>query len=92
MIERLVTGVRTLASLPAAALGAPTTDAARGDLADALRLELDCPQQSLSPRQRDVLARLGDLLDSNVQDPVALEAALRDASAALGLDPTTPDR
>lgn len=87
MIERLVTGLRALASLPAGALAAPASAAARGDLADALRLELDCPQQSLLPRQRDALARLGDLLDANVQEPAALAAALHDASAALGLDP-----
>ena len=51
MIERLVTGLRTLAALPAAE---PPDDAARqlvADCADAVRLELDCPQQELTPAQ-----------------------------------------
>ncbi len=85
MIDRLVTGLRTLATLPLAELAAPTSIVARSDLADALRLELDCPQQSLMPRQRDALVRLGDLLDSTVHDPVALQRAVRDAYTALDL-------
>lgn len=85
MIERLATGLRALASLPVEALGAPVSVRARGDLADAIRLELDCPQQSLTARQRHALARLGDLLESNEPDPAALDGAVRDASVALAV-------
>jgi hypothetical protein len=88
VIERLVTGLRTLASAPANTLGDPGSAGPRGDLADAIRLELDCPQQSLTPRQRASLARLGDLLDSNVPDPLALHGAVRDACVALELGPS----
>lgn len=65
MIERLS---RCLEALSAASLAAlETADGRRlaGDCADALRLELDCPQQSLTPTQRVALRRLSDLLEAD---------------------------
>ena len=59
--------------------------------AHALRLELDCMQQSLTPGQRRALSRLSELLESNLQAGGELPAALRDACAALGIEPVTRD-
>jgi hypothetical protein len=84
VIERLATTLRTLAALPPAALRAPDARRLAADCADALRLQLDCPQQELTQAQRRVLRRLGDLLDA---DPPAAElpGAAAAACAALGL-------
>ena len=87
MIDRLATSLRALAALPPAELHAPAARRAAADCADALRLELDCPQQELTPGQRSVLRRLGDLLD---EEPLG-EAVPRTAAAAcavLGIAPT----
>jgi hypothetical protein len=56
------------------------------DCADAIRLELDCPQQELTSDQREVLSALGDVIDTSPHD----ERVVRIASAvsrALGLRP-----
>ena len=87
MIERLTTNLDALARLSAAEL---MTDRARrvaADCADAIRLELDCPQQELTADQRELLSSLGDLLEAPSHD----EGVVRLASAAcraLGRSPT----
>lgn len=87
MIERL------LATLPAvAALDGAELDAAAGrrlvaDCADALRLQLDCPQQDLTPAQRASLHRLAELADAADAPGPELRRAAHAACAALGLAP-----
>ena len=82
MIERLVTSLRQLAALDDDELTSPRYAGLRADCADALRLELDCPQQSLTPAQRLALARLSDALEGDGPSD-GLERAVRDASRAL---------
>ena len=60
---------------------------ARGGLvaecADALRLELDCPQQELTPRERASLRALDDALaNGSVED---VHRAVAATCAALGI-------
>jgi hypothetical protein len=86
VIDRLVRGIRELSALAPDELAAPTTARARADCADALRLELDCPQQSLSSRERDALRRLDAELEAPAPNGAALAAAIRAARDALGLD------
>ena len=86
MIERLVTSLRQLAALEYEELASPRHAGLRGDCADALRLELDCPQQALTPTQRVALTRLSDALESDAP-PAATGAAVREAIAALALGP-----
>lgn len=83
MIERLRTSLDTMRLLPGEDLASPACAALRGDCADALRLELDCPQQSLSPSQRARLAALDALLEGTHPAPAALERAVRDAWSAI---------
>ena len=83
MIERLRTSLETMRLLPGETLVSAECEPLRGDCADALRLELDCPQQSLSPSQRERLARLDALLEDGHPVPAALEQAVRDAWSAL---------
>ena len=64
MIERLVTTLRALADLPPGAVETEEVDRLAADCADALRLELDCPQQELTAGQRRSLVALGDALES----------------------------
>lgn len=87
MIERLVTGLRQLAALAPAELDTGVGTRLRGDCADALRLELDCPQQSLTPLQRSALSRLSDALEQAGTARGEIVAAARDACAALALPP-----
>jgi hypothetical protein len=87
VIERLVTSLRILASASAAELASDATARARGDCADALRLELDCPQQTLTPPQRAALTRLSDALDDGAATASERQDAVRAAKRALALDP-----
>ena len=83
MIERLTSGLRNLAVLSLAELASAESARLRGDCADALRLELDCPQQSLTAAQRIALVRLSDALEG--EGPATeLFDAVRRASRALG--------
>ena len=82
MIARLVSSVRELAMLSLAELASADSARLRGDCADALRLELDCPQQSLSPAQRAALARLSDALEGE-RPATEVFDAVRAASRAL---------
>jgi hypothetical protein len=84
MIERLVATLRQLAALDDGELASPRHAGVRGDCADALRLELDCPQQSLTPAQRIALTRLSDALEADA--PAATTgAAVRAAITSLAL-------
>lgn len=83
MIERLVTGLRRLATASPADLHTDAGEWLRGDCADAVRLELDCPQQSLTPSQRLALSRLSDALETSGTSAERIVAAARAAHAAL---------
>ena len=82
MIERLVTTLRALAALPATELRTQAGERLVADCADALRLALDCPQQDLTPAQRRVLRRLGDVLDEPLPSLGARDEVPRAARAA----------
>jgi hypothetical protein len=83
MIDRLVTGLRELATLPPVELGTETGKRLRGDCADAVRLELDCPQQSLTLPQRTALSCLSDALEDFDTPSGEIIAAARTAYTAL---------
>jgi hypothetical protein len=86
MIERLTANLDALSRLSPAQLAAKRGSRVAADCADAIRLELDCPQQDLTSDQRELLSALGDLLDTSRRD----EAVVRLASAAcwaLGVRP-----
>jgi hypothetical protein len=89
MIERLVSTLRDLAALSPTAMMTDVADRLRADCADAVRLELDCPQQSLTTAQRLALLRLNDALEGGASPETLLDAARR-AGAAIGIVPTTP--
>ena len=78
MIERLTTNLDALARLSPAQLATETGSRIAADCADAIRLELDCPQQELTSDQRELLSAFGDLLDTSPSD----ERVVRIASAA----------
>lgn len=83
MIERLVTGLRQLASASAAELETEAGIRLRGDCADAVRLELDCPQQSLTAAQRNALVRLSNALEEPTTSSSEILAAARAARATV---------
>jgi len=85
MIDRLVRGIRELSVLGPEELASKRTSNARADCADALRLELDCPQQALSSHERNALRRLDAELEASEPNGAALAAALRDARDVLRL-------
>jgi hypothetical protein len=90
MIQRLVTTLRAAAALRPSDVG---TDAGRrllADCADAVRLELDCPQRELTPRQRDVLRALSDVLEERSAPAADVVRAVREACAAVGIAPVHP--
>ena len=89
MIERLTTTLRLLAYTAPPDLSPEDRRRAAADCADAIRLELDCPQQELTPLQRDTLIALGDLLDvaPDALDGTAVRDAARSAATTLGLAP-----
>jgi hypothetical protein len=78
MIERLTTNLAALARMSPAELATERGGRVAADCADAIRLELDCPQQELTSDQRKLLSALGDLLDTSPRD----ESAVRLASTA----------
>lgn len=84
MIERLSRCLDALSTASPAAL--ETADGRRlaGDCADALRLELDCPQQSLTPTQRVALRRLSDLLEGDGWEAADLKRVAGEARRSLG--------
>lgn len=86
MIERLRTTLPLLAVMSDAERVSATGRQVLGDCADALRLELDCPQQELTMTQRDALRRLSELVESDAVDGAALRAAARASCVALSLE------
>ena len=80
MIERLATNLDALARMSPAELATERGARVAADCADAIRLELDCPQQELTSDQRELLSALGDLLDTSPRD----ESVVRLASAVCG--------
>jgi hypothetical protein len=85
MIDRLVTSLQQLANLTAPDLGTSASARLRGDCADAVRVELDCPQLSLAPDQRAALSRLSDALEQPGAPSADILMAVRAACVALGL-------
>jgi hypothetical protein len=83
VIERLVTTLRELSALSVADVETVGGRRLVGDCADALRLELDCPQQSLTKLQRAAMRRLSDLLEGGDAAPSTITAAARDAYATV---------
>jgi hypothetical protein len=86
MIHRLVTTVTALA-----APDAVPDERLVADCADAVRLELDCPQMDLTPAQRTSLRRLGDLLEDASASPARIAVAAREACTVLGIAPGAGD-
>jgi hypothetical protein len=84
MIERLVTTLSALAASSAPSLGDQTGRRLMAECADAVRLELDCPQQTLTRDQRASLRRLSDVLESHDVDTNEVVAAAQAASVSLG--------
>ena len=88
MIQRLVTTLRALAAIDPEQLPLGGGRRLAGDCADALRLELDCPQQDLTMEQRRALEELDALLESvDSANPRAVVAAARAACAAVHVAP-----
>ena len=83
MIQRLVTTLRALCELSAGGLETSEGKRLVGDCADALRLELDCPQQELTGEQRRVLVRLNELLESETDEEEHIRTAARSAYAVI---------
>jgi uncharacterized protein DUF3565 len=87
MIERLRTSLFALHALTPRELIEPEHEHLRGDCADALRLELDCPQQTLTSAQREPLARLRELLDETEASSAELARAVHDAWSVVVRQP-----
>jgi hypothetical protein len=84
MIERLTAGLGVLARISPAELSSAHGRRIAADCADAIRLELDCPQQELTAGQRTALSALGDLLDAPA-DATAIRGMATIAAQALGV-------
>jgi hypothetical protein len=87
MIQRLLTTLSDLREIPPSSLAGEHGRRLVADCADAVRLELDCPQQSLTPLQRASLRRLSDLLETNGVPAADLVSSARAAWVALVCDP-----
>ena len=90
MIQRLVTTLRAAAALRPPDVSTETGRHLLADCADAVRLELDCPQQELTPRQRDVLRALSDALEDREAPAADVVRAVREACAVVGVGPVHP--
>jgi hypothetical protein len=87
MIERLRTSLFALHALTPRELSDSSQEKLRGDCADALRLELDCPQQALTDAQRQPLARLRELLDEPEVPADVLAKAVHEAWSVVVRQP-----
>ena len=87
MIERLTTNLGALARMSPAELATERGGRVAADCADAIRLELDCPQQDLMPDQRESLSALGDLLDTAPHDEMVIRMAQVARRALAGRPP-----
>ena len=83
MIERLTTNLEILARSSVAELASEQGRRVAADCADAIRLELDCPQQELDASERELLSALGDQLDEG-GDPARVRVLARRVRSALG--------
>jgi hypothetical protein len=83
MIQRLVASLEGLARLAPDGLLTAHGRALARDCADALRLELDCPQEALRGDQRASLRRLSDLLEDDGAAGAQIVEAVRQARAVL---------
>ena len=83
MIQRLASALAAVALLHEVELA--RTDARRllDDCADALRLELDCPQQELTCVEREALQQVREQVESEQIDPVRLRETARAACRAM---------
>ena len=88
MIERALVTVRALSALAPGTLDTTEGTTLAGDCADALRLELDCPQQELTATQRRLLTRLSDLLEAGTAHESDIRATAQQALSALAAGPT----
>jgi FixJ family two-component response regulator len=79
VIERLARSLRELSVLTPDELASASRTRERADCADAVRLELDCMQKSLTTRERDVLSRLSDDLEARDVDGETLAASVQAA-------------
>lgn len=84
MIDRFITSVRALATMSPLQLGDRDGRELVAECADALRLELDCPQQDFTARQRQTLRALDDALASGSVTEVRSAAAA--TCAVLGIE------
>jgi hypothetical protein len=75
MIDRFVTTVRALASVSPSQLGERDGRELVAGCADALRLELDCPQQDFTAGQRASLQALDEALAGGSAEDVRSAAA-----------------
>ena len=76
MIERLTRNLDILARSSVAELASDQGRRVVADCADAIRLELDCPQQELDASQRELLTALGDRLEDG-GEPAGIRALAR---------------
>ena len=83
MIQRLATTLRALSELSPGGLETSEGKRLVGDCADALRLELDCPQLELTGEQRRILVRLNDLLEKETGAEEHIRTAARSAYAIV---------
>ena len=83
MIQRLATTLRALSELSPGGLETSEGKRLVGDCADALRLELDCPQRELTSEERRILVRLNELLESETDEEQHIRTAARSAYAVV---------
>ena len=86
MIEQLLATLPVLAVMSDVELASATGERVLGDCTDALRLELDCPQQELTPAQRNTLRELSEVAESGAVDGARLRTVARASCVALGLE------
>jgi putative acetyltransferase len=91
VIERLTTNLSSLARCSPSELESASGMRVAADCADAIRLELDCPQQELTTDQRRLLSALGELLDPPLDAP-AIRALAVTVQDAFGMNPRTTFR
>lgn len=91
MIERLITNLDALTRCSSSELMSASGKRMAADCADAIRLELDCPQQELTTDQRHLLSALGDLLDPPA-DALAIRALAITVQQAFGMNPSVTFR
>lgn len=88
VIERLGSTRRALVALPAATLGEPAGRHPTADCVDALRLQLDCPQQELTGPQRTRLRARAT--HSRMRGRRGRRSARPCTTLALGILPAPP--